>query len=181
MTAADIDFDVLKVDEGILVFEDNPEIVDDSWKKSDRMITGILENIFKLWLKVHPDDPDGAVFTNPAPDCTKFNLLLYRTNSISEGLSIAFTVKYENETYYMCCTEDMKLYFKKGECPSLIKGDHSDIIFFQKQFSAGDSSFRFQSSLNTDYYLAVSDKSGKPKLVLQKYNGFSEMERFNVV
>ncbi|KAG8569267.1 hypothetical protein GDO81_014329 [Engystomops pustulosus] len=110
-----------------------------------------------------------------------FTLLKYRTVHTIDGLSVALTVEYENETYCLCCTDDMKLDFKKGECPIRIKDHHSDIIFFQQRFSAGDSSFKFESSLHPDYYLAVSEECGKCKLILQKSNGFSELERFNVV
>ncbi|XP_056397695.1 interleukin-18-like [Hyla sarda] len=175
-----IDFDVSKILDEILHFED--ELQTDSWKKSNRSITGMIENCFNQCLEARPDDPDGcsAVFTNPGRDQQTFELQLYRTNSMCDGLSVVFAVKCKNEKYYLCCAKDMKLYFKKGDCPNSIAGNYSDIIFFQKRFSEGDTnSFKFQSSLQPDYYLAFSDEGGKHILFLKKScDELDETKRF---
>ncbi|XP_040282561.1 interleukin-18-like [Bufo bufo] len=180
MTAAEIDFDIFNVLDRVLHFEDTCSLQADAWKKSKKSITGVIENFFKQCLEAHPDDPDGAVFGNPGSDCQIFQLQIYKTTSITDGLSVAFTIKCEDEKYYMCCTEDMKLYFKKGDCPDVIAGNRSEIIFFQKEFSEGNSYFKFQSSLQADYYLAVSDEGGKQKLILQKSEGLNERQKFNI-
>ncbi|CAN2390000.1 hypothetical protein PRIEUP_LOCUS36, partial [Pristimantis euphronides] len=196
MTAVEIDFEVCDVENGILQFkgkfksteslqqypawEDNLET--DAWKKTERCKTGMIENIFKQCLVARPDDPDGctAVFDNPGSDRQTFALQIYSTTNFTGGLSVVFTVTYKNEKYYMCCTQDMKIYFKKGECPNRITGDRSEIIFFQKAFSEGDGCFRFQSALHEKYYLAVSNEDGKSKLILQYSDGLNEREKFDI-
>lgn len=165
-----------------MINTDNLQI--EAWKKSKNCLTGIIENFLEQCLEAHPDDPVGcnAVFTNPGSDWQTFGLHMYKTNNISGGLSVAFTVKYKDEKYYMCSTEDMKLYFKKGDCPDRIMGNHSDVIFFQKQFSEGHNSFKFQSSLQMDYYLAVSDEGGIQKLILKKSGDeLDEAQKFNLI
>ncbi|KAM3922922.1 interleukin-18 [Leptodactylus fuscus] len=179
VTAVEMDFELCRiVEDGILYFKDNLQT--DSWKKSDLAITGSIKNIFNQWLEAHPDEPDGVIFTEPGSDTQTFELQLYKTTSFSDGVSVAFSVKYKGVKYHLCCTEDMKLYFKKGDCPETIAGTCSNIIFFQKQFSDGDDCFKFQSSLQADYYLAVSDEGGKQKLVLQKCKGFNEKQKFDI-
>ncbi|CAJ0954453.1 unnamed protein product [Ranitomeya imitator] len=96
------------------------------------------------------------------------------------GLSVAFGVKHKDKKYYMCCTEDMQLYFKKGDLPNDIGGNRSDVIFFQKEFCEDDGGFKFQSALKSGYYLAVSNEGGTQKLVLQESKSFSEKEKFNL-
>ncbi|XP_066463052.1 interleukin-18-like isoform X2 [Eleutherodactylus coqui] len=180
MTAVEIDFDLCEILDGILHFKDGLET--DAWKKSRSSITGMIMNIFEHCLVAHPDDlhDGGAVFANPGSDCQTFELQIYRTTSPNDGLSVAFTVNYNGDKYHMCCTEDMKIYFKKGDSPERIDGNLSEIIFFQKQFSEGDESFKFQSALKAGYYLAVSDEGGQQKLILKSHNGLNERERFTI-
>ncbi|XP_069598805.1 interleukin-18 [Ranitomeya imitator] len=180
MTAAEIDFEIFSILDGILHFRDNLQT--DAWRKSKRCITATIENIFKQCLEAHPDDPDGgtAVFANPGSDWQRFELQIYNSTCRSDGLSVAFGVKHKDKKYYMCCTEDMQLYFKKGDLPNDIGGNRSDVIFFQKEFCEDDGGFKFQSALKSGYYLAVSNEGGTQKLVLQESKSFSEKEKFNL-
>ncbi|KAM4015867.1 interleukin-18 [Anomaloglossus baeobatrachus] len=180
MTAEEIDFDIYDILDGILHFRDNLQT--DAWRKSRRRIKASIENIFKQCLEAHPDDTDGgaAVFANPGSDRQRFELQIYQTTEMNDGLPVAFGIKCKDEKYYMCCTEDMRLYFKRGDLPNDIAGNSSDVIFFQKEFSDGDDGFKFQSSLKSGYYLAVSNEGGKQKLVLQQSQSLNERERFSI-
>ncbi|XP_069804492.1 interleukin-18-like [Dendropsophus ebraccatus] len=185
ITSVEIDFDLHDILDGVLHFKNGllTDIQADAWKKSLSQITCIIENCFKNCLKVRPDDPDGCrpVFANPGTDQQTFELQLYKTNGTYDGLSVAFSVQYKNEKYHLYCTEDLKLYFTKGDCPSSIAGNRSDIIFFQKEFSDGDNCFKFRSSLHADYYLAVSDEGGKEILILKKScDKLDETKKFNI-
>ncbi|XP_072011910.1 uncharacterized protein [Engystomops pustulosus] len=148
MTAVDIQISAI-VHDGILVFEPKPiefpkdsDIQSDSFKKSKGKITGMIENVFKQWLKFHPDD---SAFTNPGTENQPFTLLKYRTVHTIDGLSVALTVEYENETYCLCCTDDMKLDFKviKENVRSVLKTTTVTSSFFSNdsvQVTAASSS-----------------------------------------
>ncbi|XP_063797963.1 interleukin-18 isoform X2 [Pseudophryne corroboree] len=183
MGMLEIDFDICHIQDEVLYFSCVYQA--DSWKKaSSCCIKGTIENYFKECLEAHPEGPSGskAVFANPSdPDRRNFELQAYRTNIIYDGLSVAFTVTVNNEQYCLCCSEEMELFFKKENCPDTIIGEKSGIIFFQKQFSEGNESFKFEASLLKNYYLAVSEDNGKRKLVLKKnYDEVDETQMFDI-
>ncbi|XP_075047184.1 interleukin-18 isoform X2 [Mixophyes fleayi] len=177
-----MDLDIWDIQDDILYFR--YDLQTDAWKKGNSCIKGTIENYFKECLEAHPEDPSGcvAMFANPSdPERRTFEVQTYRTNILTDGLSVTFTVTVDNEKYCMCCSETMELTFKRGKCPNTIEGDRSEIIFFQKQFSAGYESFKFESSLHKDYFLAFREENGKRKLILKKPNDVvDETTMFNI-
>ncbi|KAM4704247.1 interleukin-18 [Rhinophrynus dorsalis] len=94
---------------------------------------------------------------------------MYRNTNPSGGLSVAFTVKFGVDTYIMYCTKEMEIGFRKGDFPNKINGNHSDIIFYQKDASEGHKTFTFESAQQTKgYFLASLEKDGKHKLGLKR-------------
>ncbi|XP_075694896.1 interleukin-18 isoform X2 [Rhinoderma darwinii] len=141
--------------------------ITDAYKNSGVCVSGTIENCHGKFLEAEPAGSN-VIFVNPCSDNQIFDLYIYNSSEQSEGPPVAFSLKYKNEKYYMSCKKDLNFYFTKGDCPKAIKGNRSEIIFFQKEFSQGDHSVKFQSSLQTDYYLSVSGECDSQKLILKK-------------
>uniref|UniRef100_A0A8C5Q4N6 Interleukin 18 n=1 Tax=Leptobrachium leishanense TaxID=445787 RepID=A0A8C5Q4N6_9ANUR len=142
----------------------------DAWAQSNRTIKSIIVNYLQNTLEAHPEDfsEDAAVFKK-AYDKARviFDLKVYR-DTMFKGFSVAFTIKIDDKPYYMYSNNSMELRFKEGVPPRNIPGSTSNVIFYQKQFSKGDSRyFVFESAVNSGYCLAYQDEGGKQKLILK--------------
>ncbi|XP_053545829.1 interleukin-18 [Bombina bombina] len=111
-----------------------------------------------------------APFDISARDEKRSHFFLYKyreAGRFHSGLAVLFTVIVDGRNYLLYCGNDEKLHFKEGERPVSIMSERSEFIFYQKAFSSGTSSFRFESSMKPDYYLAFQEEDNKQKLVLK--------------
>uniref|UniRef100_A0A1W7RGJ2 Interleukin-18 n=1 Tax=Agkistrodon contortrix contortrix TaxID=8713 RepID=A0A1W7RGJ2_AGKCO len=99
----------------------------------------------------------------------KFDIHSYQDTK-PKGLSVAFTVEFNHQTYHMCVEKKenkMKVNFKAGTIPHHIEGDTSNIIFIKTRFSAGSRQFyKFESALESGYFLAFEDAEDSPTTLL---------------
>ncbi|XP_075047193.1 interleukin-18-like [Mixophyes fleayi] len=103
-----------------------------------------------------------------AVEKAKFFLHQYREHaSHQSGMPVAISCKIANKKYLMSATSDCSINFKESELPNEIPSKTSEFIFYQKVFSTGQESFRFESSLKQDFYLAYSMEKGEKELVLK--------------
>uniref|UniRef100_A0A8C5TE94 Interleukin-18 n=1 Tax=Malurus cyaneus samueli TaxID=2593467 RepID=A0A8C5TE94_9PASS len=100
-----------------------------------------------------------------------FKIHFYKTTTPSAGMPVAFSVKVEDKSYYMCCEKEcgeMIVRFKEGEVPEEIP-DESNIIFFKTTFSSCCSkAFKFEYSLERGMFLAFEEDGYLRKLTLKK-------------
>ncbi|XP_053546901.1 interleukin-18 [Bombina bombina] len=167
---ANVNYILHRSSNDILVFEVS-DLQTDTWRlASQPSINVLIKNQLNEFLRPSSKEISGggADFSDVLGG-VQFNLHKYKNTKFSPGLSVAFIIKANQKTYCMCCTEDMKISFKQQDCPQIIRGDTSDIIFYQKTFSRGTTnSFYFESALRPGYALACHEEDGKKKLVLKK-------------
>ncbi|XP_072282256.1 interleukin-18-like [Pyxicephalus adspersus] len=160
----------------------------DDYKIGKNPIECIIKNYFNQCLAAQYEGPDNviAVFltTESAPqskDQKNFLIEKYRTAPPSEWLSVAFAVSVNKKQYHLCCTSEKQIVFKPGNCPSIIRGDKSEVIFFLQEFSKGHTAFKFESSLHKDHFLAFKEENGKQILYLKKpTDEVDESTKFNI-
>ncbi|XP_063797965.1 interleukin-18-like isoform X2 [Pseudophryne corroboree] len=84
-----------------------------------------------------------------------------------KGMPVAISCKISNKEYLMCATSNSSITIKECELPKEIPSKTSEFIFYQKVFSTEQTSFRFESSVNQDFYLAYSTEHHVKKLFLK--------------
>ncbi|XP_068098897.1 interleukin-18-like [Hyperolius riggenbachi] len=147
----------------------------DAFKNSPRDYTPHrFTNIYNEPLVVHPDKCVAAFQSFGPKQETDggsrplFFLQLYRELDIhSRGVAVAIICKIYNKTYILAANTSGSLYFKQCEPPKAIEGKSNEIIFYQKRFSTGHRSFRFESSVKKDFFLGFNTDSEK-MLVLKE-------------
>ncbi|KAM8927669.1 interleukin-18-like [Pelodytes ibericus] len=166
----DKEFVLYDIKEEIVYFKES-DLQRDSWAKSNSYLKTFVLNTFNEALEAHPEDFSGnlAIFKE-AYDKERacFEMRKYR-DTRPVGLSVAFAIMINKKTYCLYCANTSELRFKEGALPTHIKGDTSDIIFYQKNFGKGDDTFFvFESALYKGYCLAYHEQNGQRKLFLKQ-------------
>lgn len=172
--------------EGVLYFEEQV-LEADSWRSSGKrecaQIFRNRDNHVLMAQPAHEDLPavfeqitDQEILKVPG---IKFDIHSYQ-DSKPTGLSVAFTVEWNHETYHMYVEKrenKMKVKFKVGGIPQHIEGDTSNVIFIKTRFSGGSRQFfRFESALERGYFLAFEQEEGATKLVAKKVELTDEVD-----
>ncbi|XP_053307694.1 interleukin-18-like [Spea bombifrons] len=104
---------------------------------------------------------------NDSDNQSKFLLYTYKETLPPRGIPVLFSATIDNKRFLMCCDNDSSIYFKKEELPIDISSKHSEFIFYQRSFSAGHTSFSFESSVKQNFYLAFEEEGNIQKLILK--------------
>ncbi|XP_068515440.1 interleukin-18 isoform X2 [Anas acuta] len=158
-----------------LYFADDDELECDAFSK-EKTLHRFLRNVNSQVLVVQPD-LNMAAFEDVTDQEMKsgsgmnFCMHCYKTTTPSAGMPVAFSVRVEDKSYYMCCEEEhgkMIVRFREGEVPKDIPGE-SNIIFFKKTFTSYSSkAFKFEYSLERGMFLAFEEEDSLRKLILKK-------------
>ncbi|NWH69974.1 IL18 protein, partial [Piaya cayana] len=142
----------------------------------EKILNGFLRNVKSQLLVVRPD-LNVAAFENVTDQEMKsghgmrFNIHYYKTTTIYAGIPVAFSIRVEDKSYYMCCENEcgkLIVRFREGEVPTDIPGK-SNVIFFQKPFtSCCTRAFKFEYSLEKGMFLAFEDEGYLRRLILKK-------------
>ncbi|NWV05716.1 IL18 protein, partial [Ptilonorhynchus violaceus] len=143
----------------------------------EKILCRVLRNVNSQLLVVRPDLNVAAFedVTDQELQSGKgmhFIMHCFKTTTPSSaGLSVAFSVRVEDKSYYMCCEKEggeMIVRFKEGEVPREIPGE-SNIIFFKTTFTPYCSkAFKFEYSLERGMFLAFQEEGCLRKLILKK-------------
>ncbi|XP_069732549.1 interleukin-18 [Phaenicophaeus curvirostris] len=158
-----------------LYFADDDGLECDAFCK-DKILNGFLRNVKSQLLVVRPD-LNVAAFENVTDQEMKsghgmhFNIHYYKTTTIYAGVPVAFSIRVEGKSYYMCCEKEcgkLTVRFREGEVPKDIPGK-SNVIFFQKPFTSCCSrAFKFEYSLEKGMFLAFEEEGCLRRLILKK-------------
>ncbi|OCT72534.1 interleukin-18-like [Xenopus laevis] len=97
-----------------------------------------------------------------------FLLHKYRENCQHQnGLAVVFSKCSDNKMYVLCSSSCGEISFKEREIPNNIQSQASECIFYQRTFSDGSSSLRFESSVKKNFYLACEETESFQKLILK--------------
>ncbi|NXL92158.1 IL18 protein, partial [Alectura lathami] len=100
-----------------------------------------------------------------------FDIHFYKTTAPSAGMPVAFSIRVEDKSYYLCCEEEqgkMIVRFREGEVPKDIPGE-SNIIFFKRTFtSCCPKAFKFEYSQEKGMFLAFEEENSLRKLIVKK-------------
>ncbi|NXX92364.1 IL18 protein, partial [Centropus bengalensis] len=142
----------------------------------EKILNGCLCNVNSQLLVVRPDlnlaafedVTDQEMYSGHG---MHFSIHYYKHTAVSAGTPVAFSVRVQNKSYYMCCEKErgkMIVRFREGEVPRDIPGQ-SNAIFFQKSFTSySPRAFKFEYSLEQGMFLAFEEEGYLRKLILKK-------------
>ncbi|XP_040181996.1 interleukin-18-like [Rana temporaria] len=148
----------------------------DAWKKAKDPIVCIITDYFNEYLTAEyrgPNDVNVEFLEtkNSLKENTEqkiFMLEKYKTTVSLPGLSVVFTVSFQEKKFHLYCTLEKEITFKPGQGPIRIEGNKSDVIFVARMFSEGhNDAYKFESSLHKDHFLAAKEENGKRVLYLK--------------
>lgn len=147
----------------------------DNWKIAKDPIKCMIKNYFNECLTAEYEGPNdvNAVFIKTensleeSIDQQIFALVKYKELPPLQGLSVVFTVSFQEKKFHLYSTLEKEINFKPGQSPPLIEGNKSDVIFYAKQFSEGHDAYKFESSLHKNHFLAIKEENGKRVLYLK--------------
>ncbi|NWU95003.1 IL18 protein, partial [Upupa epops] len=153
------------------------ELECDAFRKNNTCIR-VLRNVHSQLLVVRPDLNQAAfedVTDREMETGTGMSLSIVDYNRSADttpaGKPVAFTVKVEGKSYYMCCEEEsgkMIVRFREGTVPALIP-DKSNAIFFRTKFTSScPTAYKFEYSLEQGMFLAFEEEGYLRKLILKK-------------
>ncbi|KAE8592638.1 hypothetical protein XENTR_v10018829 [Xenopus tropicalis] len=132
--------------------------------------TNLRNSMQRLLTFVHDVEPF-AIFLpdeNNEENQATFLLHRYRENyQHQHGLAVVISKITDNKKYIMCSSSNGEVSFKERELPKNIESQESEYIFYQRTFSDGSSSLRFESSVKKNFYLAYEETESFQKLILK--------------
>ncbi|XP_069804099.1 uncharacterized protein [Dendropsophus ebraccatus] len=99
----------------------------------------------------------------------------------NKGTPMAISCKVNNKTYLLC-VQNNSVVLKENKLPPQIPTKTSELIFYKRFFSDGQSSYRFESSFPENHCLAWTTEGPEKKLILKPYsgNGIDETMKFEL-
>ncbi|XP_069804010.1 uncharacterized protein [Dendropsophus ebraccatus] len=107
---------------------------------------------------------------------------IYRELAVTnKGTPMAMSCKVDNKTYLLC-VENNSVILKEDKLPAEIPTKTSELIFYKRFFSDGQSSYCFESSFIENHCLAWNTEGPEKKLILKPYsgNGIDETMKFDL-
>ncbi|XP_066461695.1 interleukin-18-like [Eleutherodactylus coqui] len=97
-----------------------------------------------------------------------------------DGLPVAISCQISEKKYILEASNSVddplnSVNFLEKQLPRVIESKTSGLIFYLQEFSTGDSSFRFESSLHKGFCLAWNSEK---KLILKRKQSIDEKEAF---